>query len=126
MAKHRAFRLAETVKEEVSRIIREDLKDPRIGFVTVTSVEVADDLRYARVYVSIMGNEEETKVTLDVLQKAAGYVRSELGKVLRIRYSPEVVFKYDQSIKHGAHISKLLHDVGANSNNDGSGESNDE
>lgn len=113
MAKHRAFRLAESIKIEVSRIIREDIKDPRLGFVTVTDVEVTDDLRYAKVFVSIMGNETEVKEGMEVLARASGYVRSEIGKILSIRYVPEVSFKYDHSIEHGAHISKLLREVGA-------------
>lgn len=112
MAKHRAFRLAESIKIEVSQIIRENIKDPRLGFVTVTDVEVADDLRYAKIFVSIMGKEDEVKTSMDVLNRASGFIRSEIGKILRIRYVPEITFKYDQSIEHGAHISKLLREVG--------------
>jgi ribosome-binding factor A len=113
MVKHRAFRLAESIKEEVSKIIREDLKDPRVGFVTVTDVEVADDLRYAKIFVSIMGNEEVVKNSMEALTRASGYIRSELGKIIRLRFVPEITFKYDHSIEHGAHISKLLREVGA-------------
>jgi len=111
MVKHRAFRLAESIKEDVSRIIRDDIKDPRLGFVTVTDVEVADDLRYARIFVSILGNDEDRKNSMDVLSRASGYVRGEIGKLLRIRYIPEISFKFDQSIENGAHISKLLREV---------------
>lgn len=118
MAKHRAFRLAESIKLEVSRIIREDIKDPRLGFVTVTDVEVTDDLRYAKVFVSIMGTEAEVKEGMEILTKASGYMRGELGKILRIRYVPEVSFKYDHSIEHGAHISKLLREVGIKGDSD--------
>lgn len=112
MTKHRANRLAETLKQDISQLIREDLKDPRIGFVTVTSVDVADDLGHAKVYVSVLGSEEEGKASLDALNRAAGYVRSEIGKRVRLRHVPEIVFKYDPSIQHGAHIAKLLRDVG--------------
>jgi len=112
MVKHRAFRLAESIKEEVSKIIREDMKDPRLGFVTVTDVEVAEDLRYAKVFVSILGKEEDVKNGMEVLSGASGYIRSELGKTLTLRYVPEISFKYDHSIEHGAHISKLLREVG--------------
>ncbi|HHV64409.1 MAG TPA: 30S ribosome-binding factor RbfA [Peptococcaceae bacterium] len=111
MAKYRASRLAETIKIEVSKIIRENLKDPRLGFVTVTAVEVSDDLRYAKIYVSILGKEEDIRNSMEVLTGATGYFRSELGKILRLRYTPEISFKYDQSIEHGAHISKLLREV---------------
>jgi ribosome-binding factor A len=113
MAKHRAFRLAESIKAEVAQMIREDIKDPRLGFVTVTDVEVADDLRHAKIFVSVLGTEEEMKSSLDVLNKASGYLRSELGRIISLRYFPEITFKYDQSIEHGAHISKLLREVGA-------------
>ena len=112
MVKHRASRLAESIKEEVSKMIREDVKDPRLGFATVTDVEVADDLRHAKVFVSILGNEEEIKSSMDVLTRASGFIRSELGKSIRLRYVPEISFRYDESIVHGAHISKLLREVG--------------
>lgn len=111
MAKHRSNRLAETLKEEISILIREDLKDPRIGFVTVTSVEVADDLGHAKVYVSVLGDAQAGKDSMDALKRAAGYVRSEIGKRIRLRHVPEIVFKYDTSIEHGAHIAQLLRGV---------------
>ncbi len=112
MVKHRASRLAESIKEEVSKMIREEVKDPRLGFVTVTDVEVAEDLRHARVFVSILGEEEDVKNSMDVLTRASGFVRTELGKAIRLRHVPEISFRYDKSIEHGAHISKLLREVG--------------
>lgn len=111
MAKHRANRLAETLKEEISAMIREDLKDPRIGFVTVTSVEVADDLGHAKVFVSVLGDEQAGKDSIEALKRAAGFIRSEIGKRIRLRHVPEIVFKYDTSIEYGAHIAQLLHQV---------------
>lgn len=112
MSKHRPNRLAETLKEEISQLIRVELKDPRIGFVTLTSVDVADDLSHAKVYVSVLGTEEEGNASLDALNRAAGFIRSEVGKRVRLRHVPSIVFKYDPSIQHGAHIAKLLKDVG--------------
>ncbi|HUX46936.1 MAG TPA: 30S ribosome-binding factor RbfA [Desulfosporosinus sp.] len=112
MAKHRPNRLAETLKEEISQLIRVELKDPRLGFVTLTSVEVAGDLAHAKVYVSVLGTEDEGKVSLDVLNRAAGFIRCEIGKRIRLRHVPAIVFVYDPSIEHGAHIAKLLRDVG--------------
>lgn len=112
MSKHRPNRLAETLKEEISQLIRVELKDPRIGFVTLTSVDVADDLAHAKVYVSVLGTEDEGKAALEALNRAAGFVRSEIGKRIRLRHVPAIVFKYDPSIQHGAHIAKLLRDVG--------------
>lgn len=113
MTKHRANRLAETLKEEISQMIREEIKDPRLGFVTVTAVDVVEDLGHAKVYISVLGSAEEAKESLAILNRAAGYVRGELGKRIRVRHTPEIVFKYDPSIEQGAHIAKLLKDVQA-------------
>ena len=111
MSKHRPNRLAETLKEEISQLIRLELKDPRIGFVTVTSVDVANDLAHAKVYISVLGSVDEGKESLEILNHAAGFVRSEIGKRVRLRHVPAIVFVYDPSIQHGAHIAKLLRDV---------------
>ena len=113
MSKHRPNRLAETLKEEISQLIRVEMKDPRIGFVTITTVDVAGDLAHAKVYVSVLGTEDEGKTSLEVLNGAAGFVRSEIAKRVRLRHVPAIVFEYDPSIEHGAHIAKLLRDVGA-------------
>jgi ribosome-binding factor A len=118
MSKHRPNRLAETLKEEISQMILVELKDPRIGFVTVTSVDVANDLAHAKVYVSVMGTEEEGKASLDTLNRAAGFIRSEIGKRIRLRHVPAIVFVNDPSIQHGAHIAKLLRDVGVADSSD--------
>lgn len=125
MTKHRVSRLAETLKAEISQMIREELKDPRIGFVTVTAVEVAEDLGHAKVFVSVLGNEVQRKESLDGLNSAAGFVRREIGHRVRLRVTPEIVFKYDPSIEHGAQIAKLLKGVepsktmGGDDNSDG-------
>ena len=112
MSKHRPNRLSETLKEEISQLILVELKDPRIGFVTVTSVDVANDLAHAKVYISVLGSEDEGKASLDTLNRAAGFIRTEIGKRIRLRHVPAIVFVYDPSIQHGAHIAKLLRDVG--------------
>ena len=112
MSKHRPNRLSETLKEEISKLILVELKDPRIGFVTVTSVDVANDLAHAKVYVSVLGSKDEGKTSLDTLNRAAGFLRTEVGKRIRLRHVPALVFVYDPSIQHGAHIAKLLRDVG--------------
>jgi len=111
MSKHRPNRLSETLKEEISQLILVELKDPRIGFVTVTSVDVANDLAHAKVYISVLGSEDDRKVSLDTLNRAAGFLRTEIGKRIRLRHVPALVFVYDPSIQHGAHIAKLLRDV---------------
>ena len=124
MSKHRPNRLAETLKEEISQLIRVELKDPRIGFVTITNVDVAGDLAHAKVYVSVLGTNDEGKTSLEVLNGAAGFVRSEIAKRIRLRHVPAIVFVYDPSIEHGAHILKLLRDVGV-SDDEGKDESHE-
>jgi len=124
VSKHRAFRLAETIKIEVSKLILEGIKDPRLGFVTITDVEVTDDLRSAKIFVSIMGSEEDVKNSMDVLNRASGYIRGEIGKIVRLRYVPEISFKYDRSIEHGAYISQLLREMETRGGS-GSGEQNE-
>ncbi len=111
MVSHRANRVAEEIKKEITQMLRDEIKDPRIGFVTVTGVEVSPDIRYAKVFVSILGGDEAKVQSMQALEKAKGFVRGELGKRMRLRYTPEVSFKFDPSIEHGAHIMKLLAEV---------------
>lgn len=111
MASHRANRVAEEIKREVTQMLRDEIKDPRVGFVTVTGVEVTPDMRYAKVFFSVYGNEEDKAQSMEALEKAKGFVRSELGKRMRLRYTPEISFKFDTSIEYGAKIMKLLEGV---------------
>ena len=111
MTSHRANRVAEEIKKEVTQMIRDEIKDPRVGFVTVTAVEVTPDIRYAKIFVSVYGEGEARANSLEALDKAKGLVRSEIGKRMRLRYAPEISFKFDPSIEHGAHIMKLLSEV---------------
>jgi ribosome-binding factor A len=108
MPNYRGYRLAGLIKEEVSRILREDLKDPRLGFVTVTDVEASDDLKHVKVFVSIMGGEEAVNKNMEILESAAPYVRGQLARMVQTRHVPDIVFKFDPSIQHGARISKIL------------------
>lgn len=111
MTSHRANRVAEEIKREITQMLRDEIKDPRVGFVTVTAVEVTPDIRYAKVYVSVYGGDETKVQSLQALEKAKGFVRTELGKRMRLRYTPEISFKFDSSIEHGARIMKLLEEV---------------
>jgi len=106
----RAERLAEEIREQVARMIASDLKDPRIGFVTVTRVELAHDLGHARVHVGVLGGEAERKKSLAALQQASGFVRRELGKRLRIRHTPEIDFRYDKGLDATDRVARLLED----------------
>ncbi|MBZ4654477.1 MAG: rbfA [Peptococcaceae bacterium] len=112
MAKHRISRIAEEIKREVAQMIRDEIKDPRItGLISVTQVEVTNDLSIAKIYISLLGDEEKRKSCLQGLEKACGYIRTELAKRLKLRYTPELVFKMDESIEYGAKISKILAEV---------------
>ncbi len=102
----RAERISDQMKEEVADILMRKIKDPRIGFVTVTDVEVADDLRNAKVFVSIYGGDKDK--TLKGLESASAFIRSELGRRMRLRYTPEILFRFDKTVEEGAHIMELL------------------
>jgi len=109
MATHRTARIAEEIKRELFQMIRDELKDHRIqGLISITSVEVTSDLHFAKVFVSKLGDAEEIKNTLAGLEKAGGYLRSELAKRLQLRFTPELIFKADTSLEYGAKINKLL------------------
>lgn len=104
----RAERLAEEIREQVARMIASDLKDPRLGFVTVTRVELAHDLGHARVHVGVLGGEAERRKSLAALEQASGFVRRELGRRLRIRHTPEIDFRYDKGLDATDRVARLL------------------
>jgi ribosome-binding factor A len=107
----RTVRLAEEIRDEVATIIGRDLKDPRIGFVTVTRVELADDLRNAKVLVSVLGGPAEREKTVHALRKAAGFVRREIGRRIRMRHVPELTFHFDSGVDATDRVAKLLEEV---------------
>ena len=111
MAFKRTDRISEEIKKELSNIIR-DLKDPRIPMMTsVVSVNVTNDLRYAKAYISVMGNDDEKKAALKALSSASGYIRREIGSRVNLRCVPEFSFVQDTSIEYGAHINDLLNKI---------------
>jgi len=99
------------MKQEIADILMRKLKDPRVGFVTVTGVDVAKDLRNATVYVSIYGSDADKEASLKGLRSAAAFIRSELGKRMRMRYLPELLFRFDATVERGAHIMELLREI---------------
>jgi ribosome-binding factor A len=109
----RPLRLAEEVREEVARMVASELKDPRLGFVTVVRVELAHDLRNARVYVGVLGSEAEREKSLVALRSAAGFIRRELGRRLRIHHSPEIDFRYDKGLEATDRVARLLQEDAA-------------
>jgi ribosome-binding factor A len=121
----RPERLAEEIREEVARMIASELKDPRLGFVTVTRVELARDLRYARVHVGILGGDDERQKSLRALRGAAGFVRRELGRRLRIHHTPEIDFRYDKGLDATDRVARLLQEEAAGEKPAG-GETGDE
>ncbi len=112
MTSYRADQVGEQVREEIMSIIRRELKDPRIGFVSITAVRMSPDLRAARVRVSVLGNPDEQKASIKGLVSAKGLIRHELGRRLHnLKFSPELWFELDSSIEYGVHISELLKEV---------------
>jgi ribosome-binding factor A len=108
---HRANRVGEQMKKELGDIIGRKIKDPRIGFVTVTDVEVTGDLQQAKVFISVLGDEEQRENTLKGLAKAKGFIRTEIGHRIRLRKTPEIIFEWDESIDYGNRIDTLLHQL---------------
>ncbi len=113
--KIRPNRVAEEIKRELVAIIRSELKDPRVdGLVSVTDVEVTSDLSYAKVFISKYGSESSRQDALKGLEKAAGFIRSELSKRLKLRYMPELIFVLDDSLEYGAKIETILNNINDN------------
>lgn len=107
----RSQRVGGLILEEISNILQRKINDPRIGFVTITKVIVSDDLRHAKVFVSIMGNENEKKGSFEGLHSASGFIRRELSSRLQLRYIPELIFKLDDSMEKSARILTILSDL---------------
>lgn len=107
----RANRVGEQMKKELSDIIGRKLKDPRIGFVTVTGVEVTGDLQQAKVFITVLGDESKREDTLNGLEKAKGFIRTEVGHRIRLRKTPELFFEIDESIDYGNKIETLLKEI---------------
>ncbi len=111
MSELRVRKIQEFIKQEVGRLLLSDIKDPRLGFVTVTGVKLTADLRDATVYVSLFGKPEEKEASLAALSKAKGFIRRELGKMLHTYYTPSISFQEDTSLDYGMHIEGLLKKV---------------
>lgn len=110
MTSRRQRRVAELLEEEISLIVRE-LSDPRLALVSVTGVEISPDLRHAHVYISHLGEAEETATVLEALKRATGYVRHELALRVELRYTPELSFHMDTSLERGRRIDQLLREL---------------
>ncbi|MCF8564796.1 30S ribosome-binding factor RbfA [Alicyclobacillus tolerans] len=111
MSRIRAQRVAEQMKKEIAELIRTELKDPGLGFITVTRVELTSDLQHAKVYASVLGDRDAKVHTMDALTRAAGFLRGEVSRRLRMRMTPDMVFKLDESGEYSAHIETVLRKI---------------
>lgn len=113
MSRRRQERMSIEIQKIMARIIQEEIKDPRIDFtsLSITRVDVSNDLSHARIYVSVLGDNEKQDETMQALQKAKGYIRTELVQHLRVKHAPELEFRLDRSIEHGIRISSLLDEL---------------
>ncbi len=112
----RVQRLNNLIRQEISELLQRQVKDPRLGsFIAITEVSVSSDLRYAKIFVSHIGNEEEKQETMNALASASGFFRRELAQRLRIRRIPELSFQWDDTIERGAHLLELIDQITAES-----------
>jgi ribosome-binding factor A len=109
----RLERVNQLIKEEISRLLQRELADPRLGFVTVTEVEVSPDLRQAKVFVSVLGDEAQWVASLEALRSARGFIWTWLRRHLDLRITPELSFRPDRSMEHAARMQALLADLAA-------------
>jgi ribosome-binding factor A len=111
MSGRRRRQVGDLLRDEISFLIQRGLKDPRIGFTSITRVEVSPDIRYATVYVSVLGTDEEQSETLVALNSASGFIRHELGPKLTLRSIPMVSFRLDRSMEHAENVARLLREI---------------
>jgi ribosome-binding factor A len=111
MPSQRVQKVGETIQKEISALLLRGLKDPRIGFVTITGVEMTSDLHLARVYYSVIGDEAARRSSAAGLKSSIPFIRAQLGKHLHMKYVPDLLFQYDTSIEYGNRIESLLRDL---------------
>lgn len=108
MARLRVEKVQEAIQHEISNMLLHDVKDPRIQFVTVTGVELTDDMSYAKVFVSLYGPQDKQEETWKALNKALGFMRTEIAKRIRLRFAPTLILQKDTSMEYSAHIQSIL------------------
>ena len=107
----RAERVGEQMKQEIMDIVNNKVKDPRIGFLTITEVQLTNDLSIATIYLTVLGNDKQIDDTFKGLEKAKGFIKSEIGSRMRLRIVPDLKFEYDESIDYGNKIEKMIQDL---------------
>lgn len=111
MASTRQQKVSKMLREELSLIIRRDINDPRLGFISITEVEMTHDFHTAHIYISAYGTEEEQTNSMQVLERAAGFLRGGIGRSLDMRFTPELCFHLDTSLARGARVFELLNKI---------------
>ena len=111
MTTTRQNKMRELLKQEVSDIIRREIKDPRLGFLTVTDAAITADMRHAKIFVTILGDEQQRKQSMDVLKHAQRFIRNEFGKRVRMKTLPDIQFFYDEAVDRGVRIFELLEEI---------------
>jgi len=107
----RSEKVGDLIQKEISHMLVRSIKDPRIGFVTITRVIVSDDCRFAKVYFSVAGSLAERESSVKGLDSAKGYVRRELGRRIRLRYTPEITFQFDPSVEYAIHMEEVIQSI---------------
>ena len=107
----RSEKVGDLIQKEISQMLVKSIKDPRIGFVTITRVSVSEDCRFAKVYFSVAGTLAERERSMKGLDSAKGFVRRELGRRIRLRYTPEILFQFDPSIEYAIHMEELIQSI---------------
>lgn len=107
----RQEKITQALKKEVSSIIHNELKDPRLGFITITRVEITPDLRYAKIFFSVLGKDQDYKKTHDALKSSIGFIRRLIAQRIRLKFTPEVIFKEDRSCEYSIKIQEILNEI---------------
>ena len=107
----RCERVSQAIKREVSNIIHDELEDPRLGFITITRVELTQDMRYAKIFFSVLGKEEERKKSNEALDSALGFIRRLVAERINLRFAPEIIFREDRSSEYSVRIEEILQEI---------------
>lgn len=108
---HRSQRMADEIRRRLSEVIPREVRDPRLGFLTITQVTVSGNLRFAKVFVSVLGSEEEQKQTMRILEHARGFLRHDIGQTLRLRYVPDLEFELDHTAEQADRVHRLMQQI---------------
>jgi ribosome-binding factor A len=107
----RKDKIIEAIRKEASTVIHDELKDPRLGFITVTGAELSDDLRYGKIFYSVLGSQEQRKNTAEALASAAGFIRKHIAEAINLKFAPEFIFREDRSSEYSARIEEVLNEI---------------